>query len=63
MNIELRLSRRLFNEVYFPYLFDYQHRYEVYYGSAGSGKSHFVFQKVIVKALNRKIKVLVIRRY
>ena len=63
MNIELKLSRRLFNEVYFPYLFDYAHRYEVYYGSAGSGKSHFVFQKIVVKALNRKRKVLVIRRY
>lgn len=63
MNIELKLSRRLFNEVYFPYLFDYQHRYEVYYGSAGSGKSHFVFQKIVVKALNKKRKVLVIRRY
>ena len=63
MNIELKLSRRLFNKVYFPYLFDYKHRYEVYYGSAGSGKSHFVFQKIVVKALNRKRKVLVIRRY
>ena len=63
MNIELKLSRRLFNEVYFPYLFDYKHRYEVYYGSAGSGKSHFVFQKIVVKALNKKRKVLVIRRY
>lgn len=63
MNIELKLSRRLFNDIYFPYLFDYKHRYEVYYGSAGSGKSHFVFQKIVVKALNRKRKVLVIRRY
>ena len=63
MNIELKLSRRLFNKVYFPYLFDYKHRYEVYYGSAGSGKSHFVFQKIVVKALNKKRKVLVIRRY
>lgn len=52
----------MFNEVYFPYLLDYSRRYEIYYGGAGSGKSVFVAQKAVIKALNRKRKVLVIRK-
>lgn len=43
-------------------LLDYSHRYEIYYGGAGSGKSHFVFQKIVIKALSEKRKVLVIRK-
>lgn len=60
--IDLHLSRKLFNDVYYPYLFDYSHRVEVYYGGAGSGKSVFVIQKILVKALNDKRKVLVVRK-
>lgn len=60
--IELKLSRDLFNDVYFPMLFDYSHRYEIYYGGAGSGKSHFCFQKAVIKALNDKRKILVVRK-
>lgn len=62
MNVELNLSRKLFNDAYFPHLLDYSKRYEVYYGGAGSGKSHFVFQKVVIKALNSVRKVLVVRK-
>lgn len=62
MNIELKIDKKLFNSSYLPLLLDYSKRYEVYYGSAGSGKSHFVFQKVIIKACNRKRKVLVVRK-
>ena len=60
--INLQLSRKLFNDAYYPFLLDYSKRYEVYYGGAGSGKSHFVFQKIVIKALNDKRKVLVIRK-
>lgn len=63
MITHLKLSRKLFNDVYFPLLFDYTHREEVYYGGAGSGKSVFIGQKLIVKALNRKRKILIIRKY
>lgn len=62
MKIDLRLKKAIFNEAYYPYIFDYSNRYEVYYGGAGSGKSYFVFQKVIIKALKEKRKVLVIRK-
>lgn len=41
---------------------DYSHRIEVYYGGAGSGKSHFVTQKVIIKGINEKRKILVVRK-
>lgn len=62
MRIDLHIQRGLFNDAYYPLLFDYTKRYEVYYGGAGSGKSHFVFQKVILKALKGKRKVLVTRK-
>ena len=62
MNIELKINSKLFNPSYFPLIYNYSKRYEVYYGGAGSGKSHFVFQKVVIKALNRKRKVLVVRK-
>lgn len=61
--INLKLNRALFNDVYYPLLFDYTRRYEVYYGGAGSGKSVFVAQKLIIKACASPRKVLVIRRY
>lgn len=60
--INLHLTKKLFNTAYYSSLLDYSNRYEVYYGGAGSGKSHFVFQKIVVKALNDKRKVLVIRK-
>lgn len=63
MITNLRLSRQLFNDIYFPYLLDYSKRYEVYYGGAGSGKSVFIDQKLIVKAIKSKRKILIIRKY
>ena len=60
--IDLHLSRAIFNEAYLPYLTDYSHRYEVYYGGAGSGKSVFIAQKILFKALNDRRKVLIIRK-
>lgn len=61
-NINLKLKRSLFNDVYFPHLFDYLKRTEVYYGGAGSGKSVFIGQKLITKACKSVRKVLVIRK-
>lgn len=60
--IDIRLSRSIFNEAYLPYLVDYSHRYEIYYGGAGSGKSVFIAQKILFKAINSKRKVLIIRK-
>lgn len=61
-NINLTLKKSLFNDVYFPLLLDYSRRYEIYYGGAGSGKSVFIAQKLIVKACRSKRKILIIRK-
>ena len=61
--IRLNISRSLFNDAYFPYLFDYKNRYEIYYRGAGSGKSVFITQKILCKACTSKRKVLIIRKY
>ena len=53
----------MFNDIYYPMLTDYSHRYEVYYGGAGSGKSVFVAQKLLVKAIKKKRRVLVLRKW
>ena len=60
--MELQISRKIFNEAYIPSLLDYEKRYQVYYGGAGSGKSHFLASKLIIKALNDKRKILVLRK-
>ena len=61
--INLLLSKNQFNAVYLPLINDYSHRYEVLYGSAGSGKSVFVAQKIIYRACQSPCKILVIRKY
>lgn len=60
--INLKLKKTLFVPKFFPLLLDYSHRWEVYMGSAGSAKSYFITQKIIVRCVNEKIKVLVCRR-
>lgn len=61
--INLTIKKSLFVPKFYPLLFDYSHRWEVYMGSAGSAKSYFITQKLIVRACNEKIKILVCRRY
>jgi phage terminase large subunit len=60
--INLRLNKALFVPKFFPLLFDYSHRWEVYMGSAGSAKSYFITQKLIVRACRETIRILVCRR-
>lgn len=48
--------------VYWKYVRDYTTRFNVCYGGAGSGKSHFVAQKLILKCLQYQRKLLVIRK-
>lgn len=62
-DIQLNLKKSLFVPKFFPLLLDYSHRWEVYMGSAGSAKSYFITQKIIVRCCREKIKVLVCRRY
>lgn len=60
--INLTLDRRLFNDCYYADLFDYSHRYTVYYGGAASGKSVAITQKLILKLAASHRKLLVVRK-
>ena len=62
MNIDIKVNNGIFNAAFRPYLTDYRHRFEVYYGGAGSGKSVFITQKILIKALRNKRKVLITRK-
>ena len=57
-----QLNPAIFNDWVYNGITDYSHRIEVYYGGAGSGKSYGGTQKIYLKALNSKRKVLVIRK-
>lgn len=60
--INLNLKKDLFVPKFYPLLLDYSQRWEVYMGSAGSAKSYFITQKLIIRACREKIKILVCRR-
>lgn len=66
INIIIDHPSRVFNRHIFDNLYNYDNFTEVHYGGASSGKSHGVFQKVILKALNPKFKhprkILVLRK-
>ena len=62
MAIKLNISKGLFAPKFYPLLCDYSKRWEVYMGSAGSAKSYFITQKLILRATREKIKILVCRR-
>lgn len=60
-NLNININKQVFNPVYLPYLDDH-HRYEVYWGGAGSGKSVFVAQKKVYKGLKQKMNLMVVRQ-
>lgn len=51
MNVSIKVKKSVFNKVYIPYL-DCDDRYLLFYGGGSSGKSYFVAQRQILKALN-----------
>lgn len=61
--IKLNLKKSLFIPKFYEFLLDYAARWEVYMGSAGSGKSYFIAQKILIRCINEPISVLVCRRY
>lgn len=62
MSIKITGIEKAVNPSFRPRLFDYSHRINVEYGGAGSGKSHFATQKLILKACRSKRRVLVARK-
>ena len=61
--INLNLKKSLFVPKFQPLLTDYSHRWEFWCGSAGSGKSYTIAQKLIIRCCSEPIRVLVCRRY
>ena len=62
MNVNIKLSRKVFNDVYLPYL-DNTDRYLVFYGGGSSGKSYFIAQRYIYKLLHpARCNLLVVRQ-
>ena len=60
--MKIKIHTNIFNPVYLPHLEDYSTRFLVFYGGAGSGKSHFIAQRLVYKALKDKRKILVLRK-
>lgn len=61
--INLNLKKSLFVPKFYPLLLDYSKRWEFWCGSAGSGKSYTIAQRLIIRCCNEPIRVLVCRRY
>lgn len=61
-NIEIEISKKVFNDVYLPFL-DNDDRYLVFYGGGSSGKSYFIAQRWIYKLINpQRCNLLVTRQ-
>lgn len=56
------MSSKRFLSCYYPYLWDYSHRYNVYWGGRGSGKTKFIHQKLLLKGLKEKRMILLMRK-
>ena len=62
MNVNITISKKVFNDIYLPYL-NNKDRYLVFYGGGSSGKSHFIAQRYIYKLLNNKrCNLLIVRQ-
>ena len=62
MNVNIKISRKVFNDVYLPYL-DNDDRYLLFYGGGSSGKSYFIGERLIYKQISpKKCNVLIVRQ-
>ena len=62
MNVNIRISKKVFNDVYLPYLNNYD-RYLLFYGGGSSGKSYFIGQRYIYKLIHPvRCNLLVVRQ-
>ena len=59
--INVSISKKVFNDVYIPYI-DNEDRYLLFYGGGSSGKSYFIVQRYIKKLMSRKMNLLVVRQ-
>ena len=62
MNVNIRISKKVFNDIYIPYL-DNTDRYLVFYGGGSSGKSYFIAERYIYKLIHpTRCNILVVRQ-
>lgn len=62
MNVNIKISKKVFNDVYLPFL-ENDDRYLVFYGGGSSGKSYFIAQRWIYKLIHpSRCNLLVVRQ-
>lgn len=62
MNVNIKISKKVFNDVYIPYLNNYD-RYLLFYGGGSSGKSYFIAQMHIYRMLDpTRYNLLIVRQ-
>lgn len=62
MNVNIKISKKVFNDVYLPYL-DNDDRYLIFYGGGSSGKSYFIAQRWIYKLIHpSRCNLLIVRQ-
>lgn len=61
MRVDIRISKKVFNECYLPYLDD-DSRYLVFYGGGSSGKSYFIAERYIYRLVQPTLHNLLVLR-
>lgn len=62
MSINITISKKVFNDVYIPYL-ENDDRYLIFYGGGSSGKSFFIAQRWIYKLIHKnRCNLLIVRQ-
>lgn len=62
MNVNIKISKSVFNDVYLPFL-ENEDRYLIFYGGGSSGKSYFIAQRWIYKIIHpTRCNLLVVRQ-
>ena len=62
MNVNIKISKKVFNDIYLPFL-DNTDRYLVFYGGGSSGKSYFIGERSIYKLIHpTRCNILIVRQ-
>ena len=62
MDVNIRISKKVFNDVYLPYL-DNEDRYLLFYGGGSSGKSYFIGERYVYKQIKpQRCNLLIVRQ-
>lgn len=62
MNVNISISKEVFNDIYLPFL-ENEDRYLVFWGGGSSGKSYFIAQRYIFKLIHpKRCNLLVVRQ-